>query len=46
MLQHREFHKDQKIKTYQLQNILNVSLLPQVNEFKFIFAKNSKKFEK
>ena len=47
MLQHREFHRNQIWPvTYQLHEILNVPVLPQMNEFKFIFAQNSEKFEK
>ena len=46
MLQHQEFHRNQIwLVTYQLHEILNVSVLPQINEIKFIFAQNSKKFE-
>ena len=47
MLQHQEFHKNNILPlTYQLHEILTVSVLPQMNVFKFIFAQNSKNFEK
>ena len=45
--QHREFHRNQIWPiAHPLHDILNASVQPQMNKFKFIFARNSRKFQR